>query len=379
MTAPKLTLSRRERREYSIAAAILELSRDHPVRSGLAFEIDEELRKEWPECPLTDERGIMYPYAMEFTRAGLDTATAGKGQELDFPEPVLWLDMLRIQTVLMRAGATVLEGLKGDTAVPFISAAETVSNPAQDPGVDTAETLLTFGKATLTPHTLQTATQFSRQLLALSALVPENRVDRIVMKSIAAQHGVAMDVFGIGGSGTAPAPKGVATQLTGAQLIAFGANGANPSWANMIDIEAAVAAANAAFPRYDDVDRADIPPTSAFVMSPSMRQRIRKTDRAGGTTGRYIMDGERMFDTYPVHVTQAVPQALTKGTSTTCQAIVFGVWQNMYIGIFGPGLELVVDPFTFKKQGMIDVASFQLFDVQFPRTGAFSGSLDALP
>ena len=42
--------------------------------------------------------------------------------------------------------------------------------------------------------------------------------------------------------------------------------------------------------------------------------------------------------------------------------IIFGNWSDALIGMWG-GLELVVDPYSLKKQGMIEVTSFQMCDI----------------
>ena len=55
-------------------------------------------------------------------------------------------------------------------------------------------------------------------------------------------------------------------------------------------------------------------------------------------------------------------QNLVKGTSSDCHAIILGFWPSLVIGAFGV-VEIIVDPYALKKQGQIEVTSFQLVDV----------------
>jgi HK97 family phage major capsid protein len=380
---PELTLSSKERREYSIAAAITALAQPKVDRSsGLHFDIDAQIRKDWPERATHGDLSLMVPYgAVPAKRAGLYTGSASVGGDLVFTEDFPWIDYLRVQSVVLQAGATFLPGLKGNIGIPYVASVETIYAVAENAGSDTTQSDITFGQIPLTPNELQGVTAYSRQLLAQSALIPGNRIDRLVYKSIARQHAVSIDAGAIGGSGSSNNPTGVATQLAGAQLIAFGTNGAIPTWANLVAIEAAVANANAAYPEWNGAGGEDDTfPTSAWVISPTMRQELRLVDRGGATTtGRFLLESDRMFSTYPVIVSNTVPQALTKGSASgTCQAIIFGVWEDLIIGLWGPGFEIVVDPYTLKKQGMIELASYELYGVAVKHIGSFAGSLDAL-
>ena len=48
-----------------------------------------------------------------------------------------------------------------------------------------------------------------------------------------------------------------------------------------------------------------------------------------------------------------------------------GVWPTMVISMWGSGFELIVDPFTKKKQGMIELTTFMLADVTLKYPQAF--------
>ena len=58
-----------------------------------------------------------------------------------------------------------------------------------------------------------------------------------------------------------------------------------------------------------------------------------------------------------------VPKTGVRGDTSNNHALILGVWATMVIGIWGDGFELVVDPFTLMKQGMIELTTFTLTDV----------------
>jgi hypothetical protein len=51
--------------------------------------------------------------------------------------------------------------------------------------------------------------------------------------------------------------------------------------------------------------------------------------------------------------------------------IVFGNHGDAIIGAFGPGVEVVLDPYRLKKQGMIEATSFGMVDIIFRHDHSF--------
>lgn len=58
-------------------------------------------------------------------------------------------------------------------------------------------------------------------------------------------------------------------------------------------------------------------------------------------------------------------------------ALVYGDWSQMVVGEWG--LELIVDPYPFKKQGVIEVTSFLLADVTLRHGESFRKATGLLP
>lgn len=356
----KIQLSEREEREYNLAAAIL-IAAEGRDRKGLVFDVSDEIASRSPR----DNGGIFVPHTLSM-RAGLDTATATKGGELKFTKGYTFIEALRNRSRVFKAGATVLDNLVADANIPKQVAADTATWPGQNPGSDVADSNVTFASVALSPKPLIVTTSYSRQLLAQSADSAD--VDTLVRGDLAKLHGTEIDRVSLNGTGTTQ-PLGLVKRVDlGAQLIVFGVNGTQPSWAQMTSFELAAAVANG------DADEL----TGAFIITPEIRNTSRTKDRTAGTSGQFIMSDENTIAGYPVYATNQLPKTLTKGTSSgVCHAVTFGFWSDLLIGLWG-GFEIVPDQFRLKKQGMIELTTHQLIDTSVRHIGAFAVSLDAL-
>jgi hypothetical protein len=107
-----------------------------------------------------------------------------------------------------------------------------------------------------------------------------------------------------------------------------------------------------------------------------MRGKLKQTQQFSGTNGVPVWVGKNEMNGYNAQVSNQVPSTLTKGTSSDCHAIIFGAWEQMLIGEWG-ALEVIADPFRLKKQGMIEVTSFQMADIALRQAAAFAAMKDA--
>jgi hypothetical protein len=109
-----------------------------------------------------------------------------------------------------------------------------------------------------------------------------------------------------------------------------------------------------------------------------MRNTLRTTDRTTGTTGWFILPDSNGINGYPVIATNQMPKTLTKGTGTGLHGIAFADWSEMLVGLWG-GFEVVADGLKLKKQGMIELTSYQLADTSVRHIAGFAVAVDALP
>jgi len=108
----------------------------------------------------------------------------------------------------------------------------------------------------------------------------------------------------------------------------------------------------------------------AFATTPGMAGKLAQTVVAASTDTRMIWGGpldNGNLAGYKAIASNQVSAVLGGGSE---HGLIFGNWADAMIGMWG-ALELVVDPYAKKKQGMIEVTSFQLCDVALRHVGSF--------
>lgn len=292
-------------------------------------------------------------------RAALDTATQNAAKELVFTEPGSFIELLRNRAMVMQLGATLLPGLRGDLAFPRQTGAATAFWVGENPGSDVTESEITTDLVTLTPKTLQATTATTRQLLrqAVEVVVLED----LLRSDLQMVHALAIDLAAIAADGQSNDPTGIINQ-TGVGIHALGTDGDAPDWGDFVQLETLIAQGNG------DIG------TQAILTTPGVRGFAKTTEKATNTA-RFIQEGGEI-NGYPVAVTNQVPSDLDKGSTTgACHAAIQGVWEHLYIGEWG-ALDIIVDPFAKKKQGIVELTSFQMVDVAVRYPAAFAAMVD---
>ena len=275
-----------------------------------------------------------------------------------------FIDLLRNAMVLDRLGITWLRDLNGNVAIPSQSGAATGYWVAEN-GVPT-ESQQTIGQVTLTPKTVGAFTDYSRRLLLQSSM----DVEMFVRADLAAIIGQTLQLAAINGSGASNQPLGL-LNISGIGAVAGGTNGLAPTYANMVDLESAVANANA------DVGNL------AFLTNTKVRGTLRKTQEFASTNGKPVWISGKEAGVgevlgYQAVNSNAVPSDLTKGTSAgVASAIIFGNWSQLIIGMWG-GLDIMLDPYTGATAGTKRVVALQDVDVNVRTAASFAAMKDAL-
>ena len=348
-------LSTHERRQYSVAAllqSMLEPRRDEPL--SLEREISLSIAKDLKTVP--QNGGVYVP--LRIRAAGLDTKTNAAGAYLTEKRLGDIIDALRAHTRVLQLGAQVLTGLKYAQLFPVELTSTTATWVAENGGSDVSDSDSTFGQRTLTPKTLQSTTSISRQLLAQAnqdlELWTRNRIGKA--------HALALDAAAINGSGSANQPLGL-LKTSGLGDVALGASGLAPTADGIRALEASVASANA------DSDYC------AFLTTSVMRQKLRAVPELTGGSNPIWEDSEMLG--YPAFASNQVPATLTKGANNDCNAIIFGDWSMLLVGEFLGALEIVLDPYRLKKQGMVEISSFGMYDIMLTQPSALAAIQDA--
>lgn len=385
----EIGLTEKEKRAYSVVNlmhALLEPS-DKAAQARAAFEIEASVaaRKQRP----VDEQGVHgshravgYTVPVDVLAGQLGHERSAAAQAAQLLQRAMqrdlvvgtttagghlvatdllassFIDLLRNRMVLGALGATVLDGLVGNIAIPSQTAGATTYWVAE--GSAPTESQLTVGQVTMTPKTVGMFTDYSRKTL----LQTTPAIEMLVRADLAAGIALEIDRAGIAGSASGAEPRGV-INTAGIGAVAGGTNGAAPTYANVVALEEQVAIANA------DIGN------MAYLTNAKMRAQLKLTQQFASTNGVPVWQGGEV-NGYRAVASNQVPSNLTKGTSSgVCSAIVFGNWADLLIGMWG-GLDLILDPYALATSGGRRIVALQDVDVAVRRAASFAAMLDAL-
>ena len=355
----EIGLSASEQRRYSLTRAMNALAnpQDAQAQSAAAFE--------W-ECSAQASRqlgkpaqGLIVPYDVQKRDAANVGTPAAGGHTVATNLSSNYIDELSNRLVVSQLGATILDGLVGDMAIPRHLGGVTTSWVGESQEGD--ESAGQWDQVPLTPKTITGYTDLSRKLLKQSSIAIDSFCQTQLVKQIAL--GIQAALFS--GAGNQYQPQGLLKFLPASRVLAIGANGGKPNYGHIIDLETMVAA--------EDADEGSL----AYLTNAKVRGLLKKTEKFSTTNGSPIWDGNEM-NGYPAHITNAIPSKLTKGTSVEkCSAIAYGNWADLFIALWG-GLDLVVDPYSKSKSGSIRFVAHQDVDFAYAHAQSFAVIVDAL-
>lgn len=294
------------------------------------------------------------------TRAGLDTNSNANGEYTIFTEYVSLIELLRNQMKVRALGATFLSGLSDNIAFPKQATAGSTSWVADNPGADVADSNLTFSQISMSPKILQSTTSFSRKLLLQSSV----DVEALVRNDLMAIMALAIDLAALTGTGANNQPKGILNQ-TGIGSVTTG--GATLTYDDFLALEELIADANA-----------DQLGPIAQLTTPKVRRKLKNLPQLANTIALPIWQDNEV-NGYRAEVTNQLPTPMsTGGTPYAQHTFIAGVWNQLLIGEWG-ALEIITDPYRLKKQGMIEVTTYETCDVNVRNAPAFAAMTDINP
>jgi HK97 family phage major capsid protein len=343
-SAEELGFSERELRGYSYARALNNLCLGR-VDEGLEGEVHRELRRNLPQN-YEYRGGVLLPMRVR----ALDAATAGAGAELVGEDNQELITILRNRARVLSLGARMLTGLTGPVPFPKQTGALTIYWVGENPAADVADSDIATGNITLAPKTMQGSTAVSRQLLAQASI----DVETMIRTDLGAGHALAIDLAAIHGSGAAGEPQGIYH----APDVLVEAMGGVPTFEKLVSMGGKVADANA--------DMGAL----AYLTTPLMAAKLKTTPEVAAVFTKFIwtgnfQDGE--IAGYKAAATNQVSKTLGAGSD---HGLVFGNWNDVMIGLW-QAMEVIVDPYSKKKRGLVELTSFQMGDVLLRRGVSF--------
>ena len=344
---------KKELKRFSLAKFIREAA--GKGLTGFEAEMSQEAEKEMREAGKT-LAGFGIPTVLlgvrTFDNNNITTATEGK----EFAAITEWsyIDALRDAMLGARLGVRYIPGMQGNARI-VKGGGVTASWLAEEAAASKVKE--NFGTVDMTPHRLQILGGYTYDLLKQAALP----VERILWDELIRAHAQALDAAIFNGSGSSGQPLGILAD-TNIGSVEGGENGAAISYANVVALETAVGNANGLFGRL------------AYVTNSKVAGSMKSTTMEAGYP-RYIMEDGRA-NGFEVHVTNAIPSNLTKGSASgVCSAMIFGNFEEVLVPQWG-GLDMIVDPFSSKAKGVVELTAIAYHDVCVRRPGCFAAIKD---
>ena len=335
----EIGLSEAETRSFSFLRALNYLANpgDRAAREAAAFEIEASNAAAKKAGRVS--RGITVPY--DVMRRDLKTSPATQGGNLVQTDldAANFIDLLRNSSVLDQAGATTLTGLQGNIAIPRQSGAATAYWVAE--GGAPTESQQAIQQVSMIPRTCGAFTDISRKLLIQSSIDVEQMVRNDIAKVIALE----IDRAALYGTGSSNEPLGL-HNTSGIGTESITAN--NPTFAQVVNMESDVAAANALMGNL------------AYITGATIRGAMKVKAKDSGS-GLFLWDGNNTVNGYNAYMSNQVEAG----------DIWFGNWSDCIIGYWS-SLDLLVDPYTHSTSGTIRITALQDVDVAFRHAASFS-------
>ena len=328
-------LSDKEVRGYSFMRAIRFKSdpNNAAYRRDAAFEIECSAAAEKKFGRSAQNGGLMVP--SDVLRRDLKATANGANVVETVLDSGSFIDMLRNQSVLDRAGASVLTGLSGNVQIPRQTGGASTYWISPE-GASVTKSDQTLDQVALTPRTLGARTEYTRQFMLQSSIEAENFVRNDLSRGIALE----VDRAGLYGTGLAGEPLGVhnvpgiSTQAFAAAVAAGG-----PTFSEVVNMESTMAGDNA------------LMGSPCYIGNAAMLGALKVKAKDSGS-GLFLLDGNTL-NGYATYRSQQVEAG----------DLIFGNFSDLIIGYWGPAIELTVDPYSLSDTGSTRVVAFVSVDM----------------
>lgn len=334
-------MNQKEVKKFSLARAVNALANPTDRRAQEAAAFEFECSRAAADQYGKTAQGIMLPAEVLRTwKRDMNSSDDASLFSDDFRGGD-FIDALRNSSSVMQAGARMLGGLSGDVKIPRKTAASTAAWISTEGG-DASESEMTVGQVSLAPKTLGAFTDVTRQLLLQSSLDVESLIRDDLSRALA----IAIDKAGLEGTGASGQPTGILS-TSGVNTVTNFA-GANPTFAEVVSLETAVAEDNA------------LQGNLSYIMPAGMYGALKTTEKASGTA-QFVAEPGGTINGYRGIVSN----------QATAGNMYFGNFDDLLIGMFG-GLDLTVDPYTMSKSGTVRLVALQSIDVAVRHAVSFA-------
>ena len=321
---------------YKNAIAIACALREGKAASGLELDIHQQLLQQMPQN-YASKGGLIVPMNTTLTTTGANT-----GAELVQTEYGQLIDYLYNASVISRMGANVLTGLVGPLSFPKQTGSATLSWTGEAPVADVGASNPGTDFVTLSPKTAMATVPLSRNLLVQSTPSAE----ALVRNDLGMIAALGIDRAALHGLGSSNQPDGL-YHLSGVNVKAMGGV---PTHGKLQDMITECALDNALFAN------------GGFVTTPGLAGKLAQTLAASAAGSKMLWEGTYdagVVNGYKALASNQLSATLGGGTE---HGLIFGDFSQLIVGQWG-GVELIVDPFTSAKKGLVEITLFLMADI----------------
>ena len=314
---------------------------------GIEAEMAQEGKREFAQCIKGAAEGVFLPSTLLRTYYYTNASESGYGQAFIEQTALTYIGKLRNATLGRKLGVRYLDGLQGQIA--FVTGGADAAWVAEEAAASKQKPA--YSKAVMSPKRLQVLQGVTYDLMHQSS----KALDDLIMEDFVKAHAVALDAAIFTGSGSSGQPTGVLAAAN-TNSIAIDTNGGPLTHALLVQMETEVG-----------IDNGLLDDTLAYVSNAKVQGKLKTIPQIAGYPYYLMNDGK--VNGYPCFMTNAIPTATFSGTAN-CSSAIFGPWSQVLVGGWG-GLQFIIDPYTAKANGVLEISAMAYHDVLVRHPEAF--------
>lgn len=353
--ANKRVLSPKEEKEirnFSISKFLREAQHDN--LTGVEAEMAKEGEVEFKRSGINPAANSVYIPSFAL-RSYDDTNATESGYGNAFKEEKFFSyeGKLRGEMLAARLGVNFIDNLTGNLNI--VTGGADAAWVAEDVAATKAKPA--YAKMTLSPKRLQVLQGVTYDLIHQNSA----SVDALIMADMVKAHAAALDAAIFAGSGSSGQPTGVLGRA--GNTVAIDSDGGPITYAKLVEMEQMVGE-----------DNGLLDGTLAYVSNAKVMGKLKTIQQVAGYPWYLLNDGK--VNGYPFFMSNALPSNLTKSTGSNLSAAIFGPFSQVICGTWGGGLQFIIDPYTAKASGVLEVTAIAYHDVAVRHADAFAKIVD---
>ena len=341
-----------EVRQFSISKFLREAQ--HDALTGVEAEMAKEGEAEFKRSGINPAANSVYIPSFAL-RTYYDTNASDTGYGDAFKEEKFFSyeGKLRGEMLAARLGVNFIDNLTGNLNI--VTGGADAAWVAEDVAATKAKPA--YAKMTLSPKRLQVLQGVTYDLIHQNS----KSVDALIMADMVKAHAAALDAAIFAGSGSSGQPTGVLGRA--GNTVSIDSTGGPITYAKLVEMEQMVGE-----------DNGLLDETLAYVSNAKVMGKLKTIPQVQGYPWYLLNEGK--VNGYPFFMSNALPSNLTKSTGSNLSAAIFGPFSQVICGTWGGGLQFIIDPYTAKASGVLEVTAIAYHDVAVRHADAFAKIVD---